>query len=366
MSTKQRRVELITYGYTRNVQGFSRALPIVLINLIRMFYDEVVHWNVEGQKLKQFLNAKHRECVMAPRSFTAHDIKFRMSVFPDGHIESAEGYVGYFLSVLFIPSSIQCFSIYLVLECEVEPGHTYNFKDVVRWTRNDMNSSDGWYSQPKLSDLAQVKAMHFSCFIDFLYVCYETETPAAAETRTTTTTTEASSSPNNTANCSVQQQQQQQPLRIDYIKEFYIAKECQYVWRFDEEYTERIKQIRPKIAITSENFGHNAWCLEFIPNGDRFLIVKQCAMFIKLVAFPVHIKEIEIVCTLRRNTDIEKKLEHIKLTHAQNNSGHWMGEVLSASTKKKMELSVEVQIINVVDDNDNSVDASLWSKHGII
>eukprot|EP01083_Nonionella_stella_P014177 39860_1 len=318
--------ELITFGYIR--QHYDVTLPIVINKLVQKFYGIHFHWIIRsGKRLDEFLKLTHRQS-MSSNKFTVHGIEFEMLVYPNGHMASADEYVAYFLSLNKVPDAIDYISLYLELTCEAN-GRVYRFKDIVKWTKADEDSNDGWYSQPKFSDCQNVNHLFFSCFIDFLCIKYRPQT-----------------------------------RKRDVIKRITVPKHVKHHWIINEDELKILKKTHAKIAFTSCSFGRNAFCLECIPNGDRFMKVKRAALFIKLVALPFGVHKLEIECTLSRDDDIQTT-QHFELGFGRTNAGVWIGEVIRNTYQKCMVLSVELDVKKVFDENDIEIDAKLWSKYGV-
>ena len=57
MVPTRRQQELLVDGYMRN--NYIANIPIVLIKLCFLFYNDVFYWYFNGNKLKNFLSIQH-------------------------------------------------------------------------------------------------------------------------------------------------------------------------------------------------------------------------------------------------------------------------------------------------------------------
>eukprot|EP01084_Bolivina_argentea_P315540 546700_1 len=163
MSTQQKRVELLTFGYIKNT--YNGTIPFQLMKLMKLFCDDWIYWILKDKKLKQFINSIVNEKIICSKSFTINGIQFEMYSYRSC---ANEFLVNIGVKLKYLPTNIKCLVFYTEIKCEAlncSVQHLYKIQ----------SSNQSSYAIPicQLSELKDLKTICFNCIINIKYIKYK-------------------------------------------------------------------------------------------------------------------------------------------------------------------------------------------------
>eukprot|EP01084_Bolivina_argentea_P009433 17610_1 len=332
MSHKEHQTELLAFGCVHIWSPPLITMPIVLIKLIQIYYDEYFHWNLTDEKLKEFLNSENGAVIYSPKAFKIQDIICKFILVPNGKTSDFIGKVSCGLEIISLPSDIEYIGFYREFECE-QLGIT--IKQMGKFT------SDNWIIDLVcyLIDCKNFKQVNFNCFCDIQYIKYKPESN-----------------------------------KMDYIKETIKMKRCsEYKWNIDGELMNKVKTMKLQEEMYSDNFGNNNWCLIFVPNGVSAVFTGNAAIMLNCLWIPFGIQRMKVKFTVSVSGDVCVKEDSSDFEFFINETdscyGFWKWAdhaFLFSHLKESICIHAKAEIIHLYDDNHKIIDSNEWIKFGIL
>ena len=82
VSTPKVRSELLVSGFCN--QNYDDTIPYDINALVQSFYDEYFYWTIQGNKMKEFINANNGDVMYPSSTFKIKEIEFECTLCPNG------------------------------------------------------------------------------------------------------------------------------------------------------------------------------------------------------------------------------------------------------------------------------------------
>eukprot|EP01083_Nonionella_stella_P065952 173258_1 len=339
---------LIVHGYIRDCcLNLSLDIPTDISNSIVVWYYDITTWKIKGEQLHKFLSLKNGESIYS-NPFTIDKITFHCSLCPSGWKSNQKGFVQYYLEVKKLPKNMSSFTVYFEFYCYETRS---SWKGIRTLTK--ANDAVGWfhYTLPlkQCHDTLNSLNLHHLTFgycVEVLHMNYLIHCDASDDT--------------NEHKSDKQQIQCIQPRTLT------LNHHIQRTWILNHYPLQRFKHcVYPK-NFHSPSFENEYWCLECQANFERNVMI-YCRL--KLIRMPFHIQEMKIKCKLQTNMKCDDgmngKWERVVLSFKHNYT-KWKAYLTDDRHNDSIRMSVEVQIVQLMDWNHAVIDASEWYKYGVV
>ena len=253
----QRRLKSLMFGYI-NI-NYTNEVPVELISIIQLFYDDYFHWRVQGDEMKKLLNTKNGKLLYNTSTFEINDIEFVCGLYPNGIHTNAHsdtvGFVHLCIEIKTIPSNIEQFTMFLEFGCDTfQAGN----KAMVICT-DECKFFNGLCTLAQCQNLAVID---FSCLVRILHIKYKEDSDNEI---------------------------------IDFRTEIKMNKYVEYEWKIDDEQQmERIRNMHIGMGECSDNIDNNNWVIKVQPVGFGPEYPGKLSIGISCLAVPFGIKTMRI------------------------------------------------------------------------
>ena len=159
MSTRHKLAELLTFGYAKENYTDKCSIPDAINQVIQSFYDEYFYWRIQGNQMKEFVNANNGDILHCPTTFSIKGIEFEFTLCPDGWKEDHSGFTEIYIEVKHKPSNIEYFRLSVILSCETSQ---MTLKFMKRWW---MKGNGKGFTVFKKSEYENREFIDFNCKI---------------------------------------------------------------------------------------------------------------------------------------------------------------------------------------------------------
>eukprot|EP01084_Bolivina_argentea_P082222 148876_1 len=319
MSTQQKRSELLTFGYIKT--AYKDCIPVQLIKLTQLFYDDWNYWLLKGAKLKQFVNSKAYEKITCTKSFVIKGIEFEMFSNPNGISSTHEldGISTIGVEIKYLPTNIKSFAFYTEIKCEAL-NHT--LKKFVH-----ISPSNKIYGEVmcQLSELKHMKTVCFDHVINIKYIKYKKD-------------------------CK----------KDDYYSPINkMQKNSKFTWNINglllpKYHYKNYYGVPPEWhAVYSDNFGDNNWCVKFYPHR------LTAGLYFMLLSFPPQVSKMDVKIIVDING---KTVENIDFVTREKHGRL----VFFAHAQTNYVITATLEIINIYNIHHQIIEENKWSEFGII
>eukprot|EP01084_Bolivina_argentea_P191302 328622_1 len=315
MSLQQKRSELLILGYASNTYG---SIPMPLIKLIQLFYNEYMYWILEDDKLQQFMNANHN-CIQHHNSFKINEIEFQILLYSNEH---NDGLVRIAIEMKYLPSNIEYVEFYEEMKCDKV---THVIKRLNR-TKESNNISGDVICH--LSQFKHANSICFSYLINIKHIQYK-------------------------RNCN----------KINYYSPITKIHKCyQFVWNINHLLMQKCKNMIFEQVIYSDSFDNHHWCLELHPNGN--VMEGQLSLALNCLCLPYKIDSMVVKYQFYIGKEIYQKIETFGdiVTHGICD----VMPFIEFKQKKSISVVVILEILSIYEKNDQIIDVNEWRRRGII
>eukprot|EP01083_Nonionella_stella_P272113 922518_1 len=318
--------EVLVFGYVQTM--YESYIPSHIVHLLLQFYDNTVHWMLEGDELDTFYECKNRDYLAGPQ-FTIYDILFENTLCPNGWFAEDEGFVTYFIELKTLPKHIKRATIQYILYCE---EIDYSYKRSIEYHKKHRNAH-GWgafaVALSKFNDAngSKYKKLHFGCCIDVIHIEFNDCNNGCGLTDIIT------------------------PIRIT---------DASFTWNIECSLLEAFKNAQTDELFYSESFGNECWFLMCKPFGSRTNeSEQQFSMALRLLRLPFDTESVQIRYTLVPNSnghdliDFRDVHAYISITETFTMNSNWKDlpmKIYSLSTLdtlSSLSFTIVIQVINI-------------------
>ena len=163
--------DFLFYGYGR--KSCRITMPMALIQLCVLFYNELFHWVFVGEKLKELLSTNNGGEVIS-KVFRRNGIPFHCSLSPNGWKGDPVSHVAAYLELNKLPLNVECIVVHYELYI-VETDTYHRSTTILDWYNEN---ASGWLKgKLKSSSLKQAtkaaKQLNFICNLEVLEIEYK-------------------------------------------------------------------------------------------------------------------------------------------------------------------------------------------------
>ena len=331
MSPKHK-TELLACGYIK--QNYKNVTPMAINKLIQLFYDTYFYWKLTKNEMKQFLEAKNGEVIHPPKTFKIKDIKFELTLCPNGWKPSGKGYVQCFIEIKDMPSNIKYIRLSGIIGSNLSPTKG---KFMCKWWATG-NGHGCWLK--KLSDCKDSDNIEFHCMVDILGIKYKANTG-----------------------------------HLDYKMVIKMNKSIKYEWQIDDELQmKELNCMDEGMYACSDNFGDNNWSLAIYPRGSPSY--KSFAVGIMCLRLPFDVSKMDVNYQIKMELASGTIYQHNDLRERFTffNGPKPIFLFMKCPSIDANELfdeewiriNASVEIVNIYDDFGRIVSKENWSDFGII
>ena len=340
---------VLIHGYVRKIV----IIPKDLIQLILLFYNDIIDWKFKKADLEEFYQCENAEGFNSSW-FEINDIPFYLAIYPNGLNARTEGYT----EMLLIsphqprPDIISSFTIYLELfNFETK----YQFRKLVKCRINKdspCSHSIQWYPYAlKLSDLDDddYTELNFAAYVEIMNIEYF---PVDTEEK---------------------EQSKAKLERKVFARPVVMITECEYRWKLDEDEMDIFMANEVDSSLYSPNFNGDCWCIVLIPYGWNWSSGTEGHLFakIKLLKLPYGVKSIDIKSEFVVRSDAvingwiyEKKCD-VRTPGLVDIKQRIPTEKFQSFTKELM-IIAKMTIVKVFDFEDKEIPKKEWINYGIM
>ncbi len=101
--------------------AYNGVIPVQLVKLIQLCYDDWIYWKFKDKKLKQFINAKVNQTIICSKLFNIKGVQFEVFSHPNGYIHNKRDWSGLVVivrKVKYVPTNIESVTYYIEIKCE--------------------------------------------------------------------------------------------------------------------------------------------------------------------------------------------------------------------------------------------------------
>eukprot|EP01084_Bolivina_argentea_P085851 155172_1 len=331
MSTEQKRLELLVFGYVSTT--YDEQIPIQLMKVIQLFYDEHFYWILKDKKLNQFIHTKTNEEIICSKSLKIKGLEFKISAYPNGIKDANKDLLFIVMTIKPLPSNIDYIEMYRQVKCET----SNSVINVIKKASQLKSKTRFSKIVCQLSELKDIKQfICFSIMINIKYIKYKDEF-------------------NRIDYC----------LPINQMQTYFTFK-----WNINDLLMEKCKIMKCRRPVYSDSFDNGNWCLMLYPNGRWPWKKGQTDIYLNCLSFPYTLSKMCVqfkLCVDDDNTNIEEMTLTRTCVFTNGAGAHGM-KILSFNEfkqRKSLLISITLEIINIyAKDNKITADKKDWTKHG--
>eukprot|EP01084_Bolivina_argentea_P178956 309281_1 len=332
MSRQQERSGLLTFGYV--VKNAFTLVPVPLIELIQLFYDEWIYWVLKDKKLKQFMNAQITEKFICPQLFDIRGIKIEVCVYPSDQIN---GLVRIEWEIKYIPANIEFIVLYS--EIKNEPiSHSgkwlfkvYNQQIIIKF----LKQIDDYICD--LSELKNLNRICLNIMVNIKYIKYKKEYN-----------------------------------KINYSPINKMQKYSKLTWKINQSLLKRCKKVGGGELVYSPNFDNNNWCfvLYHAHRGSHIRGNKMVIVGLKCLYSSYNIKAMDVKLQFDFNGTRQEQECILPLPGSAPQYGMDLMSSSEFEEKESLSFSMTVEIINIYGEiwgvlPQNKIEQKHWETLGI-
>eukprot|EP01083_Nonionella_stella_P032790 89717_1 len=344
--TRKQKNQLIN-GYIR--ESKSNFIPPVLIEIVRLFYNNLRSLRIDGNNLEEFL---HCNKPMVTEMFSINDdirykdIRFRMGIYPNGLRKNKTDAIEFYIKLKALPTKqqntqfdhdIDCIKIYYQLFCKQTESE---WKGVIKMGLNEYIVWSPYMMRLSQCKQNQYKSLFFCCDIKILSLYFKNGAKA------------------------------------QIAKPIIMNKTEHFTWNIEDKKTlNSLHTAQYGFCSFSANFGgsnDDCWCLKYYPQGMKANDFRG-AIFVRLLRKPIRINRLKVRYKIEvNNTQI---IEEIKdFSDTKHSNGYWIHKLsLSSSSPSKSPLchkyglrfNAKIDILDIYNDRNESISVKQWAKYGI-
>eukprot|EP01084_Bolivina_argentea_P252921 424701_1 len=331
MSTRQKASKLLTFGYVN--ENYADTVPLQLLRLMQLFYDEWYYWVLKGKKLKEFISSKNGEIKLYPKLLNIEGVEFEIIACPNGVDNKARGFVQIGFGIKHLPLNIDYIECYQQIECE---SLNYSIKSLCKAASKKRFRGNIF----PLSELNLITNICFNCKINIKYIKYNKLIDIK----------------NN---------------KIDYYSQInQMNKYAKFRWNINNIFMQKCNNMKHRQRIQSDNFDTNNWCLQMYPHGcdHQCLTVGEVPIYLRCLSLPYTIKSMDVKFTFTAEGQSFKVTEVRRRNFAYVNPVHgvYMMSFDDFKDSKSFSVDVTLEITNIYNENDKIINQNEWKTHKII
>eukprot|EP01084_Bolivina_argentea_P178957 309282_1 len=342
MSKQQDRSELLTFGYVQN--AFRNAIPVPLIELIQLFYDEWIYWALKDKKLKQSINAKTQ--IVYPKLINIKGIQLEAFL----HRVVFMGYLQMGCNMKYVPKNIESFAYYLEIKCEplncsIKRVVSIKYDSLNMYYRDRSNEHDDPYDENfdheavicRASELRNLNSIYFNIMVNIKYIKYKKEYN-----------------------------------KINYSPINKMQKYSKLTWKINQSLLKRCKKVGGGELVYSPNFDNNNWCfvLYHAHRGSHIRGNKMVIVGLKCLYSSYNIKAMDVKLQFDFNGTRQEQECILPLPGSAPQYGMDLMSSSEFEEKESLSFSMTVEIINIYGEiwgvlPQNKIEQKHWETLGI-
>eukprot|EP01084_Bolivina_argentea_P162874 283405_1 len=301
---------LLTYGYVN--QTYKKNVPMPIIELMRKYYDQYIHFVFGIKELKSIIKTKNGTQLTC-KLYEQQNIQFEIGIYPNGKTSKMLEYFQLSISIKNFPSNV----VFIKFFHETTWTKT-NFA-VKSLCKAQKSSRNRYYVLCKLSALKRSKYVCLSSLINVQCIKYKYD-------------------------CNL----------IDYHLPMTMSKYYTFEWEITQLL---IENCANNSMLYSNSFDNGNWCLA---------VNNECELYICLLLFPN--KKMDVKFRIVANIDGQKgKAELIrKKFYDASAKKVFLCNVSEYEYSKSLKLMLTLELMDIYDANDRIIKESEFDKHGII